>query len=170
MSDPLARKAHRREPMDLQLTAMIDVFSMIVIFLIFGTVFGAAEMVIPGALKLPQSYSKESVEAAPRVVIMPDSVQTNLLKDSITPDLFHRVQGAPYGASLIQAEKLLKAYVEGLSKENRATGTLLNVIADRETPYEKVYDVISFFREAGFDTLLFVASGESASKQGKKSE
>src|SRR5207244_6481303 len=48
---------------------MIDIFSMLVIFLIFGTIIGAAEIVFPKDVHPPFSKSKESTEPAPQVTI-----------------------------------------------------------------------------------------------------
>ena len=73
MSDFIKMK--RREPMSLQLTAMIDIFSMIVIFLIMGTAFGTSDVILPKDFLLPHSNSKEDAETAPQLVISLDRVE-----------------------------------------------------------------------------------------------
>ncbi len=42
-------------------------------------------------------------------------------------------------------------------------GKMLNIVADERLPYDKLYDVLSVFRESGFDTLIFV----TVSKKGE---
>lgn len=157
----LTVKGHRREPMELQLTAMIDIFSMIVIFLIFGTVFGAAEIVIPPGLAVPRSVSKESVESAPRLVIEKDSVSVSALERKFPLRSFRA--GDPGHDALARRIKAdLKDVIAALPSSAKGSGVLLNVIADENAPYQDVFDVVKVFREAGFETLLFVATGSAA--------
>jgi biopolymer transport protein ExbD len=153
-------KRRRRTVLELQLTAMIDIFSMIVIFLIFGTVFGATELPIPRGLRVPTSFSDENVSRAPRLVIGSREVRTSISQEPLSIDLFR-----PNRSEDLRIAKLkekLKDYVAGLPQETRDSGVLLNVIADREAPYRDIYDVITVFRQAGFEALVFVASGEGS--------
>jgi hypothetical protein len=86
-------KRQKKPPLELQLTAMIDVFSMIVIFLIFGTVFGAADITVPAGMRIPQSISKEGLEAAPKVMIERDGVTTTLIAGKIALNDFRSPDG-----------------------------------------------------------------------------
>ncbi|MCM2280051.1 MAG: biopolymer transporter ExbD [Oligoflexia bacterium] len=160
MNDALMQRRHRREGLELQLTAMIDIFSMIVIFLIFGTVFGAAELVIPSGMSMPRSISKEGVESAPRVVIGKDYVQASFLKENIPLATFKGEQAR----TLASFRDAAKDYVKSLPKDAKGSGALLNVIADQETPYEDIFGVVRVFRESGFEAMLFVALGEETQK------
>lgn len=137
---------------------MIDIFSMIVIFLIFGTVFGASDMVIPPDMKIPKSVSKEGLESAPRLVIERDRVKISVWDSAVYPMEVFRGGDA---SALRSLRTRLKTYVQELPEGSKRTGLLLNVIADRATPYRDIYDVVKVFRMEGFESLLFIAMGES---------
>ena len=60
---------------------------------------------------------------------------------------------------LLKLKQDLKIFVQKLAPEARSSGVLLNVMADRQTPYRDIFDTVRVFRETGFETLLFVATG-----------
>jgi biopolymer transport protein ExbD len=158
---------HRRNPLELQLTAMIDIFSMIVIFLIFGTVFGASEISVPSNIMIPKSHSKEGVESAPRIVIRREAVDISLIDQAIPIDSFRN----PDSGEMNSLRGKVKARLDAEKKKTKEgkdvqQQKMLNIIADRTTPYQDIFDVVRVFRDSGFNTLLFVAVGEA--DMGKK--
>ncbi len=161
MSLDLFPKKERREPIELQLTAMIDVFSMIVIFLIFGTVFGAADMVIPPGMEIPKSMSKEGIESAPRLVIEKNKVGISLLNETFGIEQFRNPAAR---AALKEKLKPALTAFQNKKKENKEVVAPLNLVADRDTPYSTIFDVVVVFRELGFNTILFVANAGGKSK------
>lgn len=165
MSSFLPERPHRREPFSLQLTALIDVFSMIVIFLILGTVFGAAEMVLPAGVTLPWSISKESADLAPRLTIGKDFVEVNVSdvagRQFPISEFRQRDEKSQNFGAIPQLKMSLQKYVSELSKMEKDKGVFLNIIADASTPYADVFDVVRVFRESGFEGMLFVAAGEA---------
>ncbi|OFZ56636.1 MAG: hypothetical protein A2428_05285 [Bdellovibrionales bacterium RIFOXYC1_FULL_54_43] len=161
--DPLTTRRSHRRPMELQLTAMIDIFSMIVIFLILGSVFGASEMVVPEGMEIPRSISKEGAESAPRVTITREFVQISFLS-GVYPIQTFQTDPVTVTSEITRLENEIRGYVQRLPAEAKTSGVLLNVIADRETPYENIFNVVKIFRKSGFETLLFVAAGEERNK------
>lgn len=157
MNDSIFPPRKKKEPLELQLTAMIDVFSMIVIFLIFGTVFGAADIVIPVGLEIPKSVSKEGIDSAPRIVIQENTVTLSLtnevfpLADFKAPALRRQVQE--------KLKPVLKDFKDRRITNAGAGMNPINLVADQGTSYEHIYDVVSTFRELGFDSIYFVAMG-----------
>src|SRR3954463_3161754 len=91
----LLPKKHRRHPIELQLTAMIDIFAMLIIFLIKGTVFGAVDVVIPEGLLLPLSSSKETVEPAQQVIVGNGTVDVAFLDVKLPIGAFRDPAVAP---------------------------------------------------------------------------
>lgn len=158
MEESLAKRPHRKRPLELQLTAMIDIFSMIVIFLILGSVFGASTIAIPEGMILPKSNSKETLDPAPDVTVTKDSVTSSFAAEPISIADFSDADKA----SEIRAHAA--RYLQNLPEAQKKKIKLLSIIADRELPYAKLFAVIRVYREAGFDTLMFSATGEGVSK------
>jgi biopolymer transport protein ExbD len=155
MMDFFTRR-HRRPLFELQLTAMIDIFSMIVIFLIKGTVFGNTDASVPDSIKLPQSISKEMTEAAPQVTITKDSVWVSNHTTPLPLSLFLETE-QPRAISDLKNE--MKSYLAKLAPSVKARGVFLNIVADKDAPYRDVFRTLKVFRESGFETMLFVATG-----------
>ncbi len=147
----------RRQPLELQLTAMIDIFSMIVIFLIKGTVFGTTDVSIPEGLRLAQSMSKEALEIAPQLIITAQEVKSSVSSTILSTDSFKESALSDPKMEIFKSD--LRGYLSKLSQDLKKSGILLNVIADRNLPYQKLFDVIKVFREVGFEVLLFVTTG-----------
>jgi biopolymer transport protein ExbD len=144
----MPKRPRRREPLELQLTAMIDIFAMLVIFLLKSTVLGAVDVQVPPDTRLPDSMSKESLEVSPKVMINAEQVNTSFLSKNAV-----RVEDV---GSLRPA---IQKYISALPKDSGAQATTLSVIADKEVPYRKIYDVVKVFREAGFGNVMFIANG-----------
>jgi biopolymer transport protein ExbD len=144
----IPKRPKRREPLELQLTAMIDIFAMLVIFLLKSTVFGAVDVQVPQDMRLPSSMSKESLETSPKVIINSDRVEASFLSKSAI-----RLEDV---GSLKPA---IQKYITELPKDSGAQATTLSVLADKEVPYRKIYDVVKVFREAGFGNVMFIAHG-----------
>jgi biopolymer transport protein ExbD len=160
MSDSIFPPRPKKEPLQLQLTAMIDVFSMIVIFLIFGTVFGAADMVIPNGLEIPKSLSKEGIDSAPRLLIHQGQVSFTLDKESIPLASFTDLEARK--KIVARLTPLLEQYQKRRKGTAGAGMNPINLVADQSAPYHDVFDVVSLFRELGFDSIYFVATGGSS--------
>jgi biopolymer transport protein ExbD len=160
MNTDFLPKKSKKGPVELQLTAMIDVFSMIVIFLILGGVFGAPDIVVPGNMKIPKSQSKEGIEAAPRVAILKNEVQFSMVGAPIPIQEF---RGADVEKTLQRLRPEMEDYRKR-QKEAKSSVFPLNLLADAQTPYQDVYDVVATFRKLGFNSILFVAQGEGEKK------
>lgn len=120
---------------------------------------GVNDLPIPAEMRLPMSISKESVESAPRIVIGKKEVSESMFSETIPLSSFSNDGRGKNDGKIAELKARLRGYVSALAPEARKSGVLLNVLADQETPYRHVFDVIKVFREAGFEALLFVAQG-----------
>lgn len=145
----------RKMVIQLQLAPMIDVFVLIIVFLLKGTILEETAIALPKDVALAQSISKETSQVAPQVVITKDSVnfkmidKTKPLEEFVRDDFNSR-------DPIIQEFKnfiVVNKDVEGAE--------LVNVISDSSTPYRVVYNVVKLLRISGFQAMLFVAQGES---------
>lgn len=153
------KKIKRRDIMSLQLTAMIDVFALIIIFLMKGSVFGVSAIPIPPDLTVPDSISHEEIEIAPTVGLDKDKVVVSFLNESQeVPLAWFRPENSE-NPDIVKYKEKVKSYIDGLAPENRAAGVLLNVVADKTATYKDIFDVVVVFRAAGFESVLFIAKG-----------
>lgn len=139
----------------LNLTSMIDVCAIIIIFLVLGTVFGVSSVEAPADLKLPKSYNKDMVENAPQIIIRKDKVDILFLHRNI--DLVNITENKEEKLKVLNAE--IKKYIEEMSTQAKSSGVLLNIISDKMIDYKTIYDVSNYFRSAGFQSMLYVAEG-----------
>ena len=139
----------------LNVVALIDICSLIIIFLVMGAFFGESSVSIPNNLVIPKSVSKESVENAPSLTIADNEVRTSFGVSPLGLDSFRKQTGElrTYKASL-------KKFVDSIPADARQSGVLINVIADKTTPYRDIFEVIKVFRESGFQSMLFIAQGK----------
>ncbi len=153
----------RRTVLPLQLTAMIDIFAMMIIFLMKGTVLSAVEISVPEGIKLPKSESRELIDPTPRVLIRGDEVQVSFIGRSVPLELL-RASRAPGSLEektpLSPIREEIGRYRASVSMKQGTANLPLGILADQDTPYQNVFDVVRFFHQEGFETLEFIARGE----------
>lgn len=161
--DDLFIRRPRRQPLELNLTPMIDIFSMLVIFLILGAMHGQSGMELPASLLLPESNSKESAELAPQLILTPERVEFRPLGIALPASAFENASDGSV-AEIENLKSRLAEYTKTLPASVTGAGLLLNVISDKNMPYRKLYNILGVFRESGFETLLFVTQPERKSE------
>lgn len=149
-------KKPRKPIMTLNVTALIDICALLIIFLIMGTVFGESSIFIPNGVVIPKSFSKETVENAPKVTITQSGVMSSIQNDPVPLEWFKEEVPRP---EMLAFKEKTKSYVNKIPAAARKSGVLLNVIADQNAPYKDIFSVVRVFREAGFQSVLFVARG-----------
>jgi biopolymer transport protein ExbD len=154
---------NRSELVQPQLTAMIDVCALLIIFLIAGSVFGASSLVLPGNIALPHSLIQEAILAAPQVSILPEGTVKVSFSGNEYPVAAFR-GGTMVDPRLEPLRTEISAFLSSL-EAGIHTGTIINVIADKHTPYYMVYDVVQVFRKNGFQSVLFISEMEGGGKK-----
>lgn len=155
-------KKHRREPIEPQLAAMIDVFSILIIFLIAGTTMDSSVIELPGDLLLAKTTSKSSTLNAPQVTLRNGIVYANFINEKISIKLLN--QNNPDNNEIKNITLKLKEYLKKIdlkSKDNLTNTELLqsiNLVADKETLYSEIYNTIKFFRGIGFLNSILVGT------------
>lgn len=153
------KKRHKREIINLNVIPLIDISSMIIIFLLMGAIFGETSIDVPLWVNVPKSENNENIESAPRVIISKDTVQISFLGekkmqiDAFRPDNLN-------SASLLTTIDETKKFISKIPNQSRQAGVLLNLVADETANYRDIFDVIAVFRKAGFESVLFVAMGK----------
>lgn len=149
------REKKRKNVIILQLAPMIDVFVLIIVFLIKGTILEETAISKPEGVNLAQSISKERSEASPQVVISQGNVEFKMINAMRPISDFQEDNFNPRDPIFQEFKKFIKE-----NKEIENTNHI-NVISDRSTSYKIVYNVVKILRISGFQSMLFVAEGES---------
>ncbi len=143
----------------LNVVPLIDISAMIIIFLVLGSIFSESSIVIPRDVFLPTSDNKEDLVQAPQISVSKESgVELNIFNKITVP--LKDFSEERESSALQQLKARIKEYISKLSEDQKKQGILVNFIADKATPYKEVFDVIKFFRESGFQSILFVAQGK----------
>ncbi len=155
MMDILTAQRKKQQPVELQLTTLVDVVSILILYLVVSTVFGISNLVLPTELKLPESLSKEQMDATPQLLVHGGQITFSESKRQI--DVLSFVgEGA-------QSEAYINHLRSEARKHKKTIGDrplLLSLIADSRTKYGTIFPIVAKVKRAGFDTVIFVAEGE----------
>ncbi len=162
--DDLFPRKKKTKLVGLQLAPLIDIFVLIIIFLIKGTVMSNASITPPGDLKPALSKSPEGLEPAGQVYISPSEVYFSMVNEKIPiAEFMQQIQENTIeklsGRSMMVSQKL-KAYLVAIPDSEKKSGILMNFLADAGTDYKTVFEIAKYCREIGFQNILFVAQGD----------
>lgn len=155
-------KPQRREHSEPKLAAMIDVFSILIIFLIAGTAMDSSVLEIPIDLSLAETTSKSSSVNAPQVTLKNGIVTAQFIDEKISVGEMELDQ--THSPKVKRIEGKLKEYLKKVSLGNKKNPTgeqllqSINLVADKDTPYRHIYSTIKFFRIFGFQNSILVGS------------
>lgn len=162
--DDMFPKKKKRTMAGLQLAPLIDIFVLIIIFLIKGTVMSNASVTPPSDLTPAKSKSPEGLEPAGQVYISPKEVMFSMINETISlSELAKQIESHTPGTMTGKAAQItqkLKGYVQSIPDQEKKSGILVNFLADAGTDYRTVFEVAKYCREIGFQNILFVAEGD----------
>lgn len=150
-------RRRQKDIITLNLTALIDICSILIIFLIMGSVFGESSVYQPVNLKMPRSSNTAQVQSAPQVTIHDGKVTLSIDDSKASLEEF---RPQTQSENLAIQRQAIREYLASLPNDIKKSGYLLNIVADATTPYKDVYDVLRFYRDSGFQSILFVATGD----------
>jgi biopolymer transport protein ExbD len=146
----------KKQIVHLQLAPLIDIFVLIIFFLIKGTYMGQASIEIPRNLKPAMSVSTEGMDLAPEVFAYEDSVFLKMIDKKLSSNLFDQGQDPRLAA----VKNDFKKYFENISGKKKTEVRMVNFVADSKVSYQTVFNITAFLREVGFQDILFIAEGE----------
>lgn len=127
MNHPFELEAPRRQAPTIQLSALIDVVFILMIFVILGASFDRLRSM---QIALPQSESADASEPG-LLIEIPSSGPLRIDGDAL-----------PDGADL-----------NALLRARRAKADSVTLRADRDTPLQRAIDVLDAARTAGFEAI-----------------
>lgn len=148
MKQPIYAAAN--EPPELNLTSMIDVIFLLLIFFVCTADFKTPEKTLPTNLSLPGAVASEVVPQRER------DLGKIVVRILVAPNrrVSYSVDGKRV-ASIADVEALL----ESLSQID--TNTPVVVAPERDVPIERVLDVYDAARRVGLGKIKFAASPEA---------
>lgn len=162
--DELFPKKKKKKLIGLQLAPLIDIFVLIIIFLIKGTVMSNASVNLPQDLNPAQSKSPEGIEPAPQIYVGKEEIYFSMIGEKIAvsemmKQIEHNTATKVFGRTALITEKL-KQYLKEIPDADKKSGILMNFLADAAVDYKTVFEISKYCREIGFQNILFVAQGE----------
>jgi biopolymer transport protein ExbD len=162
--DELFPKKNRRKLIGLQLAPLIDIFVLIIIFLVKGTVMSSSSLTPPPELNPAKSKSPEGVEPAGQVYVSQQEVYFSMIGEKILiTEFLKQIENNTvdqFSGRTAQVAKKLKDYLTQIPDNEKKSGILMNFMADAAVDYKTVFEISKFCREIGFQNMLYVAQGE----------
>lgn len=150
-------KKHRREPSEPQLAAMIDVFSILIIFLIAGTAMDSSIINIPADLFLAETTSKATSVNAPQATLKNGILVINFINTEVS-----LIDIENDSEKIKEVGVKLKNYLTNVEINNKNKITdiqslqSINLLADKDTPYKQIFTTMKYFRGYGFQNTILV--------------
>lgn len=148
----------RRYPLTLQLAPMIDIFVLIIVFLLKSTIVADVSIVFPREMHPPLSKSKEGLETFPEVVVTETEMIVGIIHENISLQDIERVNED----RIAELKAKVEAYVKSKDENVRSQATHVNLITFRGNNYKNVFTAVKFLRRIGFQSVAFIAEGEGS--------
>lgn len=152
---PLERRAARKmrsdTGLDMNLTALIDVFTILIFFLLSSA---GVESALPSskAVKLPASTAEKAPRDTLAVVVSAEDIVVEGRKVASVPEVLKQ---APDLIPGLEAELKLLAQRTTVRQENADTAKALTIVADKDIPYRLLRKVMVTGAAAGFSDVSF---------------
>ncbi len=150
---------HEQEHGELNLTAMIDVMTIILVFLLKSYSTSPMNIPVTDQLNPPLSSTKLNPEEAVTVLVSENAI---LVNDVQVCDVVNGKVDAslkPHGETSLEITPIIGALGKAVTDMNRtATGfnPRLMLIADKKTPYRLLTEVLTSAGRAGFNEFKLV--------------
>jgi biopolymer transport protein ExbD len=148
----------KRRSTELPLTALVDIFSILVIYLLVGSHFAPTDIVLPKDLELPSSHSAENLDIAKQVHVSKSVVSIPSLNYSVPLAAFSQKGGS--GARVAEFQSQVSRMIGTMAPELRQNGVTINFVADKDLSYVVIYNVLQALRVREVDNVLFLAQGQ----------
>jgi biopolymer transport protein ExbD len=165
-----AKKFHRARKegyASLMLTSLVDMFTIVVIFLLMNFSANGEVLYMSKDIKLPDAFHGAQLERAPVISVSGEAVTFDGRQVAATADLGKGEQtGVPELEDALRDEKRRFEFVHGNDPEHPFRG-LVNVQADRKIPFKVIRRVMFACNQSGFGNINFAALAKSGEPGGK---
>jgi biopolymer transport protein TolR len=150
---PLQRRAERKSRnqsmVDMNLVSLIDVFTILIFFLLFNT---GVEILPTAAVKLPQSVAEKAPLETVVVILSGEDIVVEGRQIAKVAEVMALQDDliAP-----LKAELDLQAQRQVVRKENEAQSKALTIMGDKDIPYQLLRKVMFTAARANFSDVSF---------------
>jgi biopolymer transport protein TolR len=143
------RKSRNQSMVDMNLVSLIDVFTILIFFLLFNT---GVEILPTAAVKLPQSMA----EKAPLETVVVILSGEDIVVEGRQIAKVAEVMALPGDLIVpLKAELDLQAQRQVVRKENEAQSKALTIMGDKDIPYQLLRKVMFTAARANFSDVSF---------------
>src|SRR5919202_1280902 len=151
----------------LMLTSLVDMFTIIVIFLLMNFSANGEVLYMSKDIKLPDAYHGAQLDRAPVVSVSGDAVTFDGRQVAQTADLMKgEALNVPELEDALRDEKRRYDQVHRNDPEHPFRG-LVNVQADRKIPFKVVKRIMFACNQSGFGNINFAALAKEGEGQRK---
>ncbi len=153
------KKENKHSVVALQLAPILDIFIVIIIFLVLGSFSKGVAVEVPTELKLTKATNDEIVEISSEVHLF--------YENNIEYIYFKFLDQKLRYADFLTDENLqnsvlekIKKYNSSLASQAKLGGINLNFVIDEKIKYKYVFDLSEFLRNSGFENLSYISEKE----------
>ncbi|MBL7556851.1 MAG: biopolymer transporter ExbD [Bdellovibrionaceae bacterium] len=146
----------RKYPLTLQLAPMIDIFFLIIVFLLKATIVADVSIVFPREMHPPMSRSKETLETFPEVVVTETEIIVGIIHENLNLAEVEKLSEERVN----EIKSKVEQYVKSKDEKVRSQATHVNLITYRGNNYKNIFASVKFLRKIGFQSVAFIAEGE----------
>ena len=146
----------RRYPLRLQLAPMIDIFVLIIVFLLKSTIVADVSIVFPREMHPPMSKSKEALETFPEVVVTETQIIVSMIGETLDISSLENLNDD----KMAELKGKVDYYAKTKYEKVRSAAIQVNLITYRGNNYRNVFTSVKFLRRIGFQSVAFIAEGE----------
>ncbi len=155
MMSPLQRRAERKSRnqtmVDMNLVSLIDVFTILIFFLLSSA---GVETALPSlkSVQLPQSTAEKSPKETLAVIVSAQEIVVEGRQVASVPEVMAQPADLIPG---LQAELKLLAQRQTVRAENKEAEKALTIVADKDIPYRLLRKVMVTGSQSGFSDVSF---------------
>ena len=151
---------NKKKVTGLNLTSLMDVFTILVFFLLFHSSSGSEALEAPKQIKLPDSV----VETKPRetVVIMVSPEAVLVQGEAVMSTLDLLDAGNETVAEITERLKQLERNIIGISTKTIAASKEVTILADRSIPFRALKKIMSTCTGSGYGRISLAVIQKAA--------
>ena len=153
--DLFKKQKEKREIAGLQLAPIIDVFIVIIIFLVLGSFSKGVVVELPNPFQLAKSIDDETVEFAYEVFLNEKKINFKFLKKELSISEFFSDEMT---RNIISES--IKSSITKSQSQKKINPTNLNFVIDQATNYGPIFDLSEFLRANGFENISYITEKE----------